>query len=71
MRTSREALCLQETPLQKGLHVAAAVGNHQHIHRFGQNPVDDAVGLEKNLAVLAQPDSQEFLGPGSDGMFFF
>ena len=40
-------LCLQQAPLQECLHVAAAVGNHQHIHFFDQDPVDDAVGFEK------------------------
>ena len=39
------ALCLQETPLQQGLHVTAAVGNHQHIDFFSHDPVNDAVGL--------------------------
>ena len=49
-------LRLQQAPLQECLHVAAAVGNHQHIHFFGHDPVDDAVGFEKNLTVLAKPD---------------
>ena len=40
-------LCLQQAPLQECLHVAAAVGNHQHINFFDQDLVDDAVGFEK------------------------
>jgi len=51
-------LCLQKTPLQQCLHIATAIGNHHNVNIFGHDPVDDAVGFEKNLTVLAKPDCQ-------------
>jgi hypothetical protein len=55
-QTGTGALCLQQTTLQQCLHIAAPVGNHQDIKRFGHDPVNDAVGFEIYLAVLTNPD---------------
>ena len=51
-------LSLQEPSLQQCLHVTTAIGNYQNVHIFGNHPIDDTIGFEKNLTVLAKSDGK-------------
>ena len=35
------------------LHIPAAIGNHHDVDILGDDPIDEAVGLDKKLTVLA------------------
>jgi hypothetical protein len=63
MRAKR--LCLQQPPLQKPLHVPTTIDDKQNDNVFIQDSIDDAVGLEKNLAVFPNPQHQKFFRVGA------
>ena len=52
-------LCLQQPPLQQRPHVAPPVRDDEHVGRRSARPVDDAVRLEEDLAVLPDPDVEQ------------
>ena len=45
---------MQQVHVVTCLYVAVSIGNHIDIHLFGHDPIDDTVGFEKNLSVLAK-----------------
>ncbi len=54
----RKRLRLQQAPLQQRLHVTPPVCHDQDVDGVPNHPVDDAVGFDKDLAVVPYPDVQ-------------
>ena len=51
----------QKPTLQQGLHIASPICDQQYVNLVISGLVDDPVGFEKYLAVLADTQGQEFL----------
>ena len=53
---------LQQTALQQGLHISAAIRNHHDKDLGSKHPVDDAIGLEGNFRKSRIPRARSSLG---------
>lgn len=47
------------------------IGNYHDVNIFGNDPMDDTVGFEKNLTVLAKANGQQLLRIGSPPRIFW
>jgi len=56
--TSYYSSPLQEAPREQRLQVSAPVGDQANIYALARYAVHDAVGLERRLPVLADPQSE-------------
>jgi hypothetical protein len=64
------SLGLEQAALQQRLHISPPLGDHKNGDTLGHDSVNDAVGLEENLAILPQANGIQFLGVGASlGVF--
>ena len=58
-------LRIQQSTLQQRLHVAPSVGDQEDVYDVAQDPVNHAVGFEKDLALIADSQGQQFFRIGA------